>query len=375
MVATARGAFLARVEGSTSEVSEPAKLVVSRVAPDGSFGPAISLSDAKPEALGGVSLTATPAGFSAVWVEGASLRLSSFDPDGVVTRPARDLALPDVSIQARPLVAAGPDGSLGIVYRVMVEGQPSELRFVAVDAAGSALSPTRCSAGMLRSMWNPALRSRRPKTDSPCSGAGRQRPGDRSSSQRPTSKGSRSFQRTRCRPLAQGAGIGGAAIFAPTTTSILPVEGGYLAAWTETHEGPEWNSGAWSIVRIARLSRSGALEGPELALREPVADFDEVEPSLVHFGEAVAVFWARGTHTYVCGGCIPDHRIDLILIDPAALAPVSNLVSVGNGGGRESGGLLRREAVVLGSSLLTTFNLTFHVQATPGSATFICERK
>jgi hypothetical protein len=87
----------------------------------------------------------------------------------------------------------------------------------------------------------------------------------------------------------------------------------------------------------------------------------------------VALFWARGSHIYLCGGCVPDHRIDLLLIDPRTLNPVSNVVSVTNGGAPNAGGLLRRAVAVVGSSLLTTFNLTFHTWATAGSATFVCE--
>ena len=117
------------------------------------------------------------------------------------------------------------------------------------------------------------------------------------------------------------------------------------------------------------------MQGAAPALRAPTVDVDEVEPSLVPFGDAVAVLWGRGTHIYICGGCVPDHSIDVMLIDPVTLAPRSNVVSVGNGGGNKAGGLLRREVAVLGPSLLTTFNLTFHVHATPGSANFVCERR
>jgi len=105
------------------------------------------------------------------------------------------------------------------------------------------------------------------------------------------------------------------------------------------------------------------------------ADVDEVEPSLVPFGDAVAVLWARGSHIYICGGCVPDHGIDLLLVDPATLTPLSNVVSLTNGGDPRGGGLLRHRAAVVGSSLLVPYLLTFHVYASLGSAAFDCAKK
>ena len=87
-----------------------------------------------------------------------------------------------------------------------------------------------------------------------------------------------------------------------------------------------------------------------------------------------AVLWGRGSHIYVCGGCVPDHGIELLLVDPATLAPVSNAISLTNGGDPRGGGLLRRRVAALGDSLLTTYLLTFHVHATPGSALFTCSK-
>jgi hypothetical protein len=156
----------------------------------------------------------------------------------------------------------------------------------------------------------------------------------------------------------------------PATTALVRTDHGFVVAWTETG-GAE--ADAWSVVKVARLDESGVRRGAPAALRAPQNGIDEVEPGLVRFGSAIAVTWARGTHIYVCGGCIPDHRIDLMLLDPSDLHPLSAVASVENSGVRAAGGLLRRHVVVLGTSLLVTFQLTFHTFSTPGSAAFTCE--
>jgi hypothetical protein len=174
-------------------------------------------------------------------------------------------------------------------------------------------------------------------------------------------------------PVGPGLVVGGVGGFESPASPLLPVGDGFVAAWTEERRGE--SRGAGSVVRLARLDAAGKLIGAPSSLRAFEPDVDEVEPSLVRFGDAVGVLWGRGSHIYICGGCVPDHRIDLLLVDPLTLTPVSNLVSVTNGGDPRGGGLLRHETAVVGSSLLTTYLLTFHVHATPGSAAFNCAKK
>jgi hypothetical protein len=167
--------------------------------------------------------------------------------------------------------------------------------------------------------------------------------------------------------------------FAPMVHGLLEVDGKFLVSWVEASRGASdpltgGGKGAWSIVRVARVDGAGALLGAPAALRAPTDSIDEAEPTLVRFGDAVAVLWARGSHIYLCGGCVPDHRVDLLLIDPAGLTPLSEVVSITNGGGTQAGGVLRRQVAVLGKSLLMAYRLQFHVHNTPGSATFECDR-
>jgi hypothetical protein len=70
----------------------------------------------------------------------------------------------------------------------------------------------------------------------------------------------------------------------------------------------------------------------------------------------------------------PRQGIDFVLIDPATLTTTSNVATIKSPAGSEVGGLIRRSTAVVGSSFLTTYEMTFHTSTTPGSATFACER-
>jgi hypothetical protein len=166
--------------------------------------------------------------------------------------------------------------------------------------------------------------------------------------------------------------------FASGGTRIVEIAGGFVAAWSEAHEGQiedggfSPSKGAWSVVRLTRLDSQGALVGMSATMRAPEADVDEVEPVLTTSADALAVSWSRGSHIYMCGGCVPDHRIDLLLIDPTSFVPLSDVVTVTNGGGLMAGGLLRKQVAATGSSLLTLYDREFHTSADPGSAVFTC---
>jgi hypothetical protein len=85
--------------------------------------------------------------------------------------------------------------------------------------------------------------------------------------------------------------------------------------------------------------------------------------------ETVALLWARGSHIYICGGCVPDHSIHMVLIDPETLSPRSNAVQVEP----DMGGLLGRSHALSGSDLLVSVGIQFHVHFEPGFTALHCE--
>lgn len=163
--------------------------------------------------------------------------------------------------------------------------------------------------------------------------------------------------------LVAGRGAG----FDRARHALLPTEDGFLAAWVESK--PSFDQGSFAGVRLARLSASGELASDPIWVRAPEVDVDEVEPALSWLGTDVALTWARGQHIYICAGCMPDHRVDVVVFDPDSMTPVSEVISVDP---PAAGGLLRRAESWVGDSLRMAFSITYHVHGEPGTAVVRC---
>jgi hypothetical protein len=390
LVTTAAGtAFLTRLEGtpmpSNPFLPVPREVLVSTMAADGSLGAPTRLASLDPNAL--TSFVAAPRGdgVAVVWgdVTSRGLSFAVIDGAGAVAVPERSIAAgePDRSPAILKL-AAGADGGYAVAYEVQGElGVSPELRLLVVAADGAprgsprtlATGPGDYYAGLAPEIaaapdgyavvWreNHDMRGRIVFAKASLDGAEVIAPRAISTTDR------------------AGTSVGGGVGFSSPRLALLAQEGGgYLVAWNEAKEG-NWmtSSGAAAVVRLVRLDATGTRLGQPAAMRAGTNDVDEVEPSLVAWNDAVAVLWARGTHIYECGGCIPDHSIDLLLVDPVDLVPLGPVATVDPvpliAGGPPVGGLLDRTVAAMGTSILTVFNVQFHVHHTSSSATFVCE--
>jgi hypothetical protein len=393
LVATAGGAaFLARFEATIPSLPpSPAfpaatQFLVSSFDLAGTFGAPLTL--AQGDAWDRSAVTAAPRGdgFLAVWNVGSTFRGAAFDASGKAVLGPRDL-LTDASTPGNsdrqlfaldPRLARGPDGGFGLIYTPQASAGSYEVRFTVLDPDGGVRMPPRALTPMPGSTFAtpaPAIVG----TPSGYAIVWRD-PGDPAGGidfAAADMNGAEVVARRRISPpAAEALLVGGVSMFEPPTNALVPVGDGYVAAWTEGGHGTfpgDLHDGGW-VVRLARLDGAGNRVGVPVSLRKFQSDADEVEPTLIPFGDALAVLWAHGSHIYSCAGCVPDHRIDLLLVDPVTLTPVSNVVSVTNGGAPKAGGLLRRRVAVLGDSLLMTYLLTLHTYAIPGSAAFTCTK-
>jgi|GEM_PF-5461061 len=164
------------------------------------------------------------------------------------------------------------------------------------------------------------------------------------------------------------------ASFGSDSLAILATDHGYLVGWTEGSYGnsEDDHKGAHSIVRLLRVNPSGHALAPPADLRSMQDHVDEVEPTLFEFDDAVGVLWSRGKHIDTCSGCVPDHSQEFVLLDPIALHPVSNVVTLPP---PARGGLLRRSAAVVDSGVFTAIDISFHVHSEPGFAAYNCDKR
>lgn len=158
--------------------------------------------------------------------------------------------------------------------------------------------------------------------------------------------------------------------FASDRVALHPTGSGFVIAWAITKPTQDWDEPTWTMVQLARLDADGQVVDGPYDLDTPEDDFDVVEPMLFGFGDALALTWGRGSHIYACAGCVPDHDVHLVLLDPERLAPVSDVATIV--AAPSGGGLLRRRHVVVGEHVATTFDVTFHVWDRYGEGDLSC---
>jgi len=160
--------------------------------------------------------------------------------------------------------------------------------------------------------------------------------------------------------------------FAGESPTLIDDGGDYLAAWSEYFsDGNGMDGVAWRVVKVAHLDGEGNLVGPSQLLQpSPTLTTDET-PLLFDLGTDVALAWSHGTFTLVCAGCMPDNKIQLVVLDRATLSPKSNLAEIVNTD--MYGGLTRPVIARQGMDFLAVYDITLHVSAYPGTGAIHCQ--
>jgi hypothetical protein len=373
-------AYVARRQSMSMDPQGAQRFVVGPLGADGTLGPATAELPAA-DNVGNMAAAARGDGFALVWGNQVTTVawFAAFDGAGKLTAPPR--ILPGVAGISTYRLAAGPDGGLGLVFEAQTADGGRAVFLTVLDGAGAVrMPPRRLDA---RGPTKPALRD-------PTIVAG---PAGYAMTWTDTDQitGGTDFARADARgaevvparriSVATGpeTSFGRWAVFASLRSALVETPDGYLAAWSEQRLpgtpvlGHNTGTGAWTTLVLARLDPSGVRRGPPVPMRASTDSVDETEPMLIRRGDAVAVTWAHGSHIYICSGCVPDERIDLLLVDPADLTPLSEVVSLTKDATIEGGGLVRHETAVLGNRLVTTFRQTFHTWNSPGSGTFTCD--
>jgi hypothetical protein len=338
-------------------------LLVSTVAADGQLGSAKTIAVSDPSRVTSPEIVALPSGgFAVVWLEGERLRFASFDAAGAPRVAPKDLPAGSVGSSTRIRLALSARGSIGIVWELY---ETREVRFLSIDPSGetSMTAPIRFS----RDAFGPSIVAAKPDgfaltwTEIP------QSPG--SSSVHFARFGDNGEPIVADKTVSEPTGMNGG--FNSLGPALIPMDSGYVIAWSEGSYGNyETSTGGYSVIRMLKLDGKGTPQGAAPMLRTKTDDIDEVEPNLIQFGTAIGMLWGRGSHIYVCAGCVPNHSIELVLLDPDSMVPVSNVVKIP---APELGGLLNKHVAVTGPHVLTDVNITYHVSSDSAFAAFRCE--
>jgi hypothetical protein len=360
------GAWLVRVEAEETEPFNPGpySFLVSAVDPDGTIaeGTTIPVEDANlvtsPRGI------ATEDGIAALWIESGALWFVALDGEGAITTQPK-IIVEDTSLMDAGNLQIGRSGSGKIA--ALWNTQSSNLPVIAItddSGADATATPFAEPSGYAPRIAGTAdgfallWRSFDPDFMDPsnvffsrldASGAAQ----------------GESVQLTDFDELISGSTFGGSDL------AILPQGDGFLVAWSEGNNGDfETGTGAYSVLRVQALSSEGEPQGESALIASKTDDIDQVEPSFVPWDEdTLALLWGRGDHIYICAGCIPNHSVHMVLIDPEALTPRSNIVEIEP----EMGGLLGRSHAVSGSDMIVSVGIQFHVHSEPALATLRCE--
>lgn len=127
---------------------------------------------------------------------------------------------------------------------------------------------------------------------------------------------------------------------------------------------------ARTVLRLARFDLEGLPIGASRALTSPEPHREHVSPTLFTYAGELGLIWSTGSVLYGCAGCVPDHDLRFVLLDPRSLKPASEVLSLPYDG---TGGLLRSTVAPLGPDLQIATYVTHHVSSSPARAAIRCE--
>jgi hypothetical protein len=142
-----------------------------------------------------------------------------------------------------------------------------------------------------------------------------------------------------------------------------------LLAWSDT--GGTWdNSDLSRTVRLSRLGLDGQRVAQDVYVHAPVTNEENVAPSLTAQGEDVALVWSQGSVIYMCAGCMPDNRLQFVMLDGATLAPASAVLTLTNPAAQ--GGLVYPATAWRDDALTVAAAVGYHVSGEGAAGTITC---
>lgn len=151
------------------------------------------------------------------------------------------------------------------------------------------------------------------------------------------------------------------------STPLLVEGDGYLLAYSLSYFNEDYaNPKGWATVELAAIDSDGSTVAHRL--HAPVNDVFSSYPTLFRLDGTLGLLWSSGTAIYVCAGCFVDNDLKMVLLDPDALVPASEVATHTHA----QHGYVQPATVVLGQDVLTVASQDFHALSYPAAAAMHC---
>lgn len=121
-----------------------------------------------------------------------------------------------------------------------------------------------------------------------------------------------------------------------------------------------------TTIALAELDGDG--DAQVHTVQAPTEGIEHRWPSFAEVDGSPALMWTTGTIIWICGGCVSDHDLNLVLLDPEAIVPASEVVTQPS----MFNGIIAPVIAVDGSDILTAGSLDFHALTMPASGALRC---
>lgn len=152
--------------------------------------------------------------------------------------------------------------------------------------------------------------------------------------------------------------------------ALLYRDGLVLTAYSHTTGGYE-ESDIATTIRFGQFDPDGNPVGETYAVQAAVEDEQNVDPHWAVIGDDLGLIWGHGSVIYICAGCVPDERLEFVVLDGETFEPLSEVVTIENQ--QTNGGLLVPEIAVNGPELRIMSAVTYHTNGVVGTAMIRCE--
>ena len=369
--ANGRREGLVALGGEYFVLSSSEALSLSSIALDGTTGDEVVL-EADAFTYQSATSVVVDGGIATIWTyaNGGSpvLRYAVVDDTlGTVIAPKAVGGVAGAYLTAAALLPAA-SGELALLYAEADAGGQTRLRFVPLDASGDAAA-TPVDVADLGPSYGMASASAAVTPDGGY--AVSYTTGDYGGSEVffviLDADGTERFAPQR---ISRAAGDGWFSDLGPARRrSVLPVGDRFWVVFTESWIDPDpmvMNGNV--VVKLAVVDADGQSESH--LLQAPVDGKNNISPMFVELDGRVGIVWTTGTIIWICAGCITDNDLQLVLLDPDAIVPASNVLTQIH---PQVNGIVLPIGEFVGADMLTVASLDFHALTQPASGALRCE--